>query len=200
MLVARVACLDFIMNEFSHIRIIIGFIVSLSIAQLLRGVAKLLVHPTQKKPYWVHLLWVAYLFLNLVYFWWWEYRLSQLTTWVFSTYLLVILYIVVYYLCCYLLFPDDIGEYKTYKDFYFSRLHWFFGVLCLTLLIDIIDTFLKGKAYAESLGSSYLIRIGIHFTLCLIAIKVKDERYHAALALLSLLFTVVWISQQYLIA
>lgn len=143
---------------------------------------------------------MAYLFLNLIYFWWWEYRLSQLTTWVFSTYLLVVLYIVLLYLCCYLLFPDDIGEYKSYRDFYYARLQWFFGMLSLTLLVDIVDTFLKGKAYAASLGASYLIRIAIHLTLLLIAINIKNERYHAIVALLSLLFTVVWITHHYVIA
>lgn len=185
------------MNEFNHIRIIIGFIVSLSIAQLLRGLARLIVHPTHKKHYWVHLAWVAYMFLNVVFFWWWEYQLSTLQSWVFSKYLLVITYIVLLYLCCYLLFPDDIGEYKTYRDYYFSRLQWFFGTLALTLVMDIADTYLKGQAYIDRFGVGYSLRLGTQFILCVVAMWVKQEWYHIALVLLCLMYMLSWIIQHF---
>jgi hypothetical protein len=139
------------------------------------------------------------MFLNLIYFWWWEYRLNQLAIWTFGAYILVISYILLFYLCCYLLVPDEIGEYASYKDYYFSRLQWFFGVLSATFILDVADTLLKGQAHIESLGGDYLVRVIIQFILCLIAIRVKDERYHAGLAILLIGYTVAWIMHHYVI-
>ena len=178
---------------------IIGFILSLSIAQLLRGVAKLIVHPTRSRPYWVHLVWVFYMFLTLIYFWWWEYRLNQLPVWTFASYVLVIFYIVLFYLCCCLLFPEDLTDYSGYKEYYFARFQWFFGILSATFLIDVADTYLKGRVYLDSFGPEYPIRIAIHFILCLAAINIKNERYHAVLAIGLIVYNISWILRHYFV-
>lgn len=187
------------MNEFTHIRMIIGFILSLSIAQLLRGVAKLIVHPTRSRPYWVHLMWVVYVFLMIIYFWWWEYRLHELARWTFLSYVLVISYIVLYYLLCSLLFPEDLSDYKDFKTYYYARRHWFFSMLAATFLMDLADTFIKGPAYFENLGPEYPIRIGIHIALCLTAIKWQNERYHAGLVTVLLGYNISWIARHYFV-
>lgn len=187
------------MNEFTHIRMIMGFILSLSIAQLLRGGAKIIVHPNRSRPYWVHLLWGVYLFLSVIYFWWWEYHLHELTKWTFLSYVLVILYIVLYYVLCSLHFPEDLSDYDGFKAYYYARRHWFFSILATTFLMDVADTWLKGAAYVSHLGPEYPIRIAIHFSLCLLAIRVRDERYHAGLVIVLLVYDIFWITRHYYI-
>lgn len=186
------------MNEFAHIRMIVGYILSLSIAQLLRGIARFIVHPGRARPYWVHLLWVVYMFLTLIYFWWWEYELHKVTEWTFASYVLVIFYVILFCFICFLLFPEDLAEYAGYKEYYFARLQWFFGILAATFVIDLADTSLKGKAYLESLGPEYPVRTAVQFVLCLLATRIKNERYHAGLAILLIAYDISWISRKYL--
>ncbi|MFD2935194.1 hypothetical protein [Spirosoma flavum] len=187
------------MNEFTHIRMIMGFILSLSVAQLLRGVAKLIVHPTRSRPYWVHLMWVVYIFLAIIYFWWWEYRLHELTQWTFLSYVGVIFYIVLYYLLCSLLFPEDLSDYEGFKDYYYARRPWFFSILATTFLMDVVDTMIKGSIYFKNLGPEYPIRIGIHIVLCLLAVKWRNERYHAGLVFVLLGYNISWIARHYFV-
>lgn len=183
------------MNEFAHTRMMLGFVVSFCIAQLMRGLSRLIAHPTRSRPYVVHLLWVFYIFLDIVFFWWWEYRLSQVSHWTFPLYLLVMLYIVLYCLLCSLLFPEDIQEYQGYKGYYYARRQWFFGLLAITYPVDALDTYVKGGAHMASLniGPDYFVRTGLYALLCLIAARVSNERYHALLAILLIGDTLAWI-------
>jgi phosphoglycerol transferase MdoB-like AlkP superfamily enzyme len=187
------------MDKFAHDRIIIGMILSLGIAHLLKGVAKLIEHPTRSKPYWIHLLWVGYVFLLLVHFWWWEFRLSHITEWNFLTYFYIISYIVLFYIICSLLFPDDLKEYNGYKDYYYARGKWFFALLALTFLVDIGDGLIKGKEYVTGLGTEYPIRTALHFILCVVAMKVKKEWFHGTLAIVFIVYSVSWILRKYLV-
>jgi hypothetical protein len=74
------------MPVYFHIRIIMSILIGMALTQLLRGVARLVQHPGRDRPYWVHLVWVLFMFLFLIHFWWWEYRLDKIT-WTFPTYL-----------------------------------------------------------------------------------------------------------------
>ena len=71
------------METFGHIRMVMGFILSLSIAHLLKGTVKFVQHPGREKPYWIHLSWVFYIFILLVHFWWWEIPLHVIKRWTF---------------------------------------------------------------------------------------------------------------------
>lgn len=186
------------MDQFFHIRMLFSMIVSLSLAHLLKGVAKIIEHPTRLKIYWVHLLWVLFVFLQIVDFWWWELHLKNVAAWNFGFYLYIVLYIITFYILCSLLFPDDMKEYTGYKDYYFSRRGWIFSLLGLTLLLDIGDTLLKGADYYAKLGTEYPIRIALLFTLCIIGIRTKKEWYHAAMVIAFLLYGISWTLRKYL--
>lgn len=185
------------MDQFFHIRMLMSIIVSLSVATLLKGIAKLIEHPTRFRIYWVHLGWVAFAFLSLVDFWWWEIRLKAVKEWSFQLYLFIILYVVVYYIICSLLFPDDMKEYDGYKAYYYSRKNWIFSFLGLSFLFDIGDTLIKGVEYYQSLGTEYILRIIIHVLLCLLAIRVRNEKVHAALVIFFLTYNILWIIRKY---
>lgn len=182
--------------EFVHNRIVIGMILSLSVAHLLKGIVKLIEHPKKIKPYWVQLVWVAYVFLILIDFWWWEFQFKGVPEWNFGLYAFLIFYICIYFLICTMLFPENTSEYSGMKDYYYSRSTWLFTLLSLTFVIDIFDTLLKGKEHFTSLGIEYPIRSSIEFVLCLLAIKIKKEWYHAALGIALILYTLSWIARK----
>lgn len=186
------------MDQFFHIRMLFSMVVSLSLAHLLRGLARIIEHPNRNRIYVVHLLWVLYVFALLVDFWWWEFKLRKVTEWTFASYGFIVLYIVIFYITCSLLFPDDLKEYDGYKGYYYSRRKWIFGLMALLFLADVGDTLIKGKTYYESLGTEYLVRIASHIVLFLLAARTRKEWYHTALVIVLLLYGGSWIARKYL--
>lgn len=162
---------------FQHIRLIVGMVLSLSIARLLNGLGKFVQHPSKIHVYIVHMGWVFSTLLFLIHFWWWEFRLSHIQQWTFEAYLLIITYAILFFFLCALLFPDQMDEYSGYKDYFTSRRGWFFGIFLLTFIIDFGDTAVKGTQYFQSLGIEYPIRNITYIILCLSAIFVKNERF-----------------------
>ena len=141
----------------------------------------------------LHFLWVFYIFLLIIHFWWWEFNLKLITQWNFADYIFVITYILLYYLLCAILYPDDLKGYDGYEDYFHSRKKWFFSVLGLCFLADIIDTFLKGNDYSLSSQPEYYPRIFIHFGLCLAAIFIRKNNFYSILAILFILYEISFI-------
>ncbi len=90
------------MDMYLHVRVLFSIILGLGISRLLTGVAKIVQHPKEYKVYWVHLLWA--LFLYLIHFWWWEYRLQGIRQWTFPLYLFISVFAVLLFLLCVLFF------------------------------------------------------------------------------------------------
>ena len=65
------------------------------------------------------------------------------------------------------------------------------------LVVDLFDTYIKGAAHFQALGLDYELRIGIYVVCCLIAIKVKNERFHATFAVIALLYEISFYLRQF---
>jgi len=186
------------MDEFFHVRMLIGIILGLSIAQLLKGVAKFIQHPGRDKVYVLHLTWVFYTFLVIIHFWWWEFNLRSIHAWTFPMYFFILIYATTYYLSASLLFPDDLKDYSGFKDYFQSRKKWFFGVVALTYLLDVCDSLLKGSTMLEHLGIIYYISIALHISICGLAIKIENEKFQYAIVAIFILYQLVFIYNDYL--
>ena len=68
------------MEFFNYVMVLASVIVGLAVTHLLQGVAKMIQHPDRKQLYWVHLAWVALMFLNVLFVWWWEFQLAGVRT------------------------------------------------------------------------------------------------------------------------
>ncbi|MCV3241414.1 hypothetical protein [Mesorhizobium sp. ZC-5] len=180
-------------DVFVHIRIVMGMVIGLGITRLLTGAARFVQHPGKDRIYIVHLGWVLSLLLMLVHFWWWEFGLSHLGEWTFQVYLFLIGYAILLFLMCTLLFPDNIAEYSGYEEFFISRRRWFFGLLAITFLFDLVDTLIKGRAHFEEFGLEYMIRTPAYVLLCLVAMQVSDRRFHLAFVAASLIYQISFI-------
>ncbi len=184
-------------ETFTHIRVVMGMVVSLSLARLLNGLAGIVQHPQATRIYPVHLGWVAFMFLFLVHFWWWEYRLHALPMIGFAAYLFLIAFCALFFFLCALLFPTSMQDYDGYEHYFLSRRKWFFLFLAGMLLTDIIDTALKGWDYFASLGVEYPARTAIYFLLAVIAATTANRRYHAGFVIFALVYQLYWIFRVY---
>jgi hypothetical protein len=180
------------MEMFNYVMVLASVIIGLGIAHLLQGVGGIVQHPGREKVYWIHLLWVAVVFLRAIFWWWFEFRLSSTPQWTFTLYLFVLGYAVLIYLWCALLFPRDLAGYDGFKDYFYSRRRWLFGLLLAGQAVDVADTLLKGVDHFRSLGPSYPTVIVILSLLLLIAMRTRNERYHAAFAIFATVYLIAY--------
>jgi len=185
------------MGIFEYVAVLTSIIIGLGIAHLLHGVARLIQHPDSEPVYWVHLCWVGYLFLTLVFWWWWEFRLGSVDPWTFHLYIFVVFYAVVMFLTASVLFPDSLEGYDGYRDYFYSRRAWLFGLLGVAVLTDVADSLLKGVDYWSALGTEYHVASVIQPILCVIAMVSRNPRFHGAFALLMLIHQGSWALRQY---
>jgi len=168
-------------------------ILGLGVSHLLRGVARMVQHPKQYKVYWVHLVWTLFVFLYLLHFSWWEFRLQKVEVWTFPLYLLIASYALLLYLLCALTFPEDLSDYSGFRAYFYSRRAWIFGCMFLMFVADIADTLIKGQAYLHSLGPIYYVRTAVYLGLSLIAMKTENPRFHAAFAVFATVYEIGYI-------
>jgi hypothetical protein len=186
------------MDPFTHIKSVLAIVLGLSLTHLLQGTLNLVLHPGKKKSYWVQLLWVFYVFLLILHFWWWEYKLTGIKVWSFAEYLFVTLYIINYYAIAWVIFPSNISEYEdSYETYFYARKNWFFSFLGFSFLLDVIDTLIKGREYFMHSGVEYDIRILVHIALCLLAIRISNRKFQAALVILFIVYEISYIARAY---
>ena len=184
-------------SVYFHVRIVLGIILGLSITRMLSGAAIFIQHPGRYPVSWLHLGWTVLLFLLVIHFWWFEYQLRNLERMRFEIYVFVIFYGSIYFLLSSLLYPNDIAEYRSYEDYFLSRRKWFFGLLAVASAADVIDTWVKGSAYMEMLGTEYFVRCGIVFAVSIAAMFIADKRFHWTFMLATLIYQATWIVRLY---
>ena len=109
----------------------------------------------------------------------------------------MILYGVHVYLLCALLYPNSLQDYGGFKDYFYSRRKWLFGVMAGMFVVDLFDTSMKGTAHFKALGLEYELRIALYVFCSLIAIKTKSERFHAAFAVITVLYEISFYVRQF---
>ena len=188
---------DALSPGFIHMRIVLGMVVGLGLTHLLRQVARIIEHPGRKRVYWVHLVWAASMFLYLLSFWWWEYRLRLVTEWTFNLYLFVTVYALLLYLLCTLVMPENIDEYQDWRDYFYTRRAWFFGFLAAAYLIDLADTRAKGADYFAAIAPEMLARDIAYAAFSLVAIATRNARFHSLFAVAGLAYQLIFIARQF---
>jgi hypothetical protein len=185
------------MQMFEYVIVLISIVIGLALTHLMQGIAGLVQHPGRARIWWVHLGWVAFMFLSTIFWWWWEFRLQNVQTWTFSVYFFVVFYAFYLYLICAILFPKDLEGYDGYRDYFLSRRGWFFGLLIGWLAIDLLDTWIKGADYFASLGIEYWVIQAMFAILCMIAWTMRRTRVQAAVVLIVLAYQVARVLRFY---
>ncbi|MGR9172269.1 hypothetical protein [Rhizobium sp. KDH_Rht_773_N] len=180
-----------------YIRTVMSMVIGLSLARLLTGLGGIVQSPGKNRVYWVHLGWVASMFLFIIHFWWWEYRLQSLAVISFGVYLFLISFCCLFFFLCVLIFPTTLEDYGGYEEYFISRRRWFFGMLAVTYVVDFLDTLLKGKAYLAALGWEYPVRNAVFIALSIVAAWTANRRFHAVFVSVGLLYQISWIFRLY---
>jgi len=146
-------------DQFQHVMVLISIIIGLGITNLLLGLSGGIERFTENtrplRTSWATVFWLAYLFLMMVLFWWWEFRLlGSLKQWSLWNYFLVICYAVVLFLHVALLIPRDWDKVDDMNEYFLAKRRWFYSVFALSLITDVIDSDMKG-------GMSYINETGI---------------------------------------
>lgn len=177
------------MEFFNYVMVLASVIVGLAVAHLLTGVARMVQRPERAKLYWVHMLWIVFVFHTALFWWWWEFGLASIEQWTFELYIFVLYFAVLLYLLCAVLVPSSLGAYADYRAFFFSRQRWLFGLLAVFSVLDFVDSAVKGRAHLMALGWSYFTIVAVRTILFLIGMKTRNETFHAVLvvALLAML-------------
>jgi hypothetical protein len=176
-----------------HVRIIVGMVLGLSLARLVNGMTRFVQHPGRERIDGVHFAWTVFMLSAIVHFWWYEFGLSKITAWTFELYFFVLLYAMLFVAVASLLFPDKMDEYDGFGDYFQSRRRWFYGLLTVVFLVDLIDTAIKGREHFESLGLEYPIRQALLAGGAIVAVLWSNKRYQAVFVAVALIDQVIWI-------
>jgi hypothetical protein len=176
------------MQMFEYVIILISIVIGLALTHLMQGLAGLIQNPRRERIWWVHLIWVAYMFLSIVFWWWWEFQLRHIKTWSFGIYLFVVFYAFYLYLICAVLFPRDLDGYEGYREYFLARRGWFFGLLIGWSVIDTIDTWIKGPEYVASLGATALIYNALLVICGVIGMATRRPSAEAIIAVVQLVY------------
>ncbi len=177
---------------FEYVMVLASIILGLGITHLLSGVAEIIQHPKRAKPYWVHLVWVAYMFLMTVFWWWWQFRLQETVVWTFQFYFFILCYAFIMYILCALLFPREFDVGAGFKEYFYQRRAWFFGVQVLYIAVDMLDSWFKGAEHFVSLGIEYVIVGPVQIVGCIAAMLIGNQRFQAVFAILMLVYQASW--------
>jgi hypothetical protein len=170
------------MHMFEYVIVLISIVIGLAVTHLMQGIAGLIQNPSRARIWWVHLVWVAYMIVSIVFWWWWEFNLQTIKSWTFAIYLFVIFYAFYLYLICAVLFPRHLEGHEGYKDYFLARRRWFFGLLIGWSVIDVIDTWIKGPGYFAVAGRDAIIFNSVLALTGIIGMTVRRPAVQAVLA------------------
>ena len=181
------------MSQFEYVAVLISIIVGLALTQLLRGIGRAVVTKGGPTVYWVHLVWTLYLFISTTLFWWWEFRLAS-ASWGLTLYLVVIVYATLYFFASLVLQPGKIDGVSSYREYFYARRGWIFGLFISLIAWDFVDTLSKGTDHFLSFGIEYPIIFLSFIAASIVAIITANQRYHEILAIV---WIVVFVAYMY---
>jgi hypothetical protein len=188
---------DFLNDQFQHVMVLTSIIIGLGITQLLIGVGALidqLSEPGRRiRPSLTHGAWCMFVFLWLVSFWWWQFRLlSLVSTWTIGRYLFIILYAVLLFMLVVILVPRDWTNIEDVDAYFLVKRYWFFAVFALANVADLIDSYLKGGwIYISATGVFAILLLVATLPVCIIGFRSQSMRVHAPMAIMLLILQVL---------
>lgn len=177
-------------DQFQHVMVLISIIIGLGITYILIGVGSVIEritgHGARLRLSWAHAVWLFTLFLWMVSFWWWEFRLLALVkSWTLAHYFFIITYAVLLFLLAVLLLPRDWAATNSLDDYFLSKRKWFYPLYLIAILADITDAWLKGGwPYLRASGVLVFAYWASAVPVCVVGVRSKNIRIHAFMAII----------------
>lgn len=184
-------------DAYFHVRVLIGLVTGLGLTRLLNGLSRFVQHPSRAQIHPAHLVWALFMVVYIIHFWWFEFGLSVIKRWEFEHYAFIIGYAALLFFITTLLFPDRMDDYAGFAEYFKSRGGWFFGLLALVFVVDMLDTLVKGRTHFASLGVWYPVRQTALALLCCMAIFIRHGRLRMAFGLIAITAELWWIATRF---
>lgn len=170
------------MDAFGYVSVIISVVIGLGLSHLLSGVVELFKARRRVRFYWVHLLWVTLIFVGHIFLWWTMWNLRYIRAWNFFSFLLLLIAPVLLYVSAAFLVPklDDDSSVNLREYFHENRAPFFIVNATFTAVLASENWILAGHPSPPRV----LIIFLVWFVLLCVSAIVKNQRYHAAIALL----------------
>ena len=173
------------MTHFEYIAVAISIILGLGLTQLLSNLDQVL---AQSRRYWLHSLWVFFVFWILVQNWWAFWDLRDVA-WNLGYFSLWITYASMVYLMVVALTKTKASE-VSWESVYFSRTRWLFGLFGLVGATAVLITWV---ILDVSLLHPY--RFVQYSTMAILAVLFTSKRKRLHEVLSVLLMAIVLLSQ-----
>jgi len=166
------------MGEQEFLFVLIGVIVGLALCQILTGLAAIVVNRRSVRVYWVHLVWVGILFVQLAYYWHVQHTVLEVQR-EFSGYVAAMFFPTLLYVGVALLLPQvEPGRPFDYRSHYYENSRWFFAICAAGVFVLAVR---NTSRLAEIATVGNFIRLAALAALCVL-IRTRRRWVHAALA------------------
>jgi hypothetical protein len=177
-------------DEFNYLAVLISIILGLGITQLLSGLGRWIEQRSSFRAYGPAMCWAFILLLSHVQTWWSMFGMRDHREWTFLQFCIVLLQPILLFLLATVALPGA-GSELDLRSNYFAQKNWFFGLLMMLLVTSIA----KDLSLSGSLPSPLnLLFHGILFTVSLLAIVIRGETFHRAVAYSSTAVMVAYIA------
>jgi hypothetical protein len=168
---------------FAHLSVLISVILGLALTHLLRGLSKLIQQRTTVKIYWVHVVWTINLIAYVLAVWWGMANWNKLQTWTTELFFFLSLYSIVIFMLSSQLFPAEFPADMDFERYYFANNRWIFGMMTVSLLIDVPETIWKQVNHLRDVPSEYVYFLPALLGIAIISMLSKNRHVHAILSL-----------------
>jgi hypothetical protein len=185
-------------DQFQHVMVLTSIIIGLGITNVLLGVSGAIERYTEgDRPLrlsWASATCLAQVFLWMILFWWWEFRLVDiLKHWTLWNYFLIVCYAIVLFLLAALLIPKDWDKVDDMNTYFLLKRRWFYSVFLLGAVIDVMDSYMKG-------GWTYIMEQGlfgwaypvVNISIVVIGFRSPRIRTHTIMGIVSVVWLVVF--------
>ena len=171
------------MSTFEYAMVLISIIVGLGVTHMLSSVAnavpRMRGHGPPIRLELTYLTWVAFLFIWLVTFWWFEFKWRDLAPeFGIGLFLFLVLYAVSLFSLVVILVPDKLSVVDDSWAYFLSIRRWFYGGLLALNAIDFVDTFMKGIGWGLRL--SYLSFFALLTAAAIVGLRTTRRSLHLA--------------------
>jgi len=182
------------MASFDYITMLTSVVLALGIVRILMGAGKMVQLRGSIRIYWVHLLWMANVFLWLLLNWWILYRWHTHERWTFFLFLFVLINPAIGFLQSALLIPEPLDDDADLKQHFYENHRMFFLLAACVWPVDVVDTLLKGWAHFVAQGHIYVITVVTLFSLNVICAVTKREWFQRVFAVFFMVYVLIFIS------
>ena len=144
------------------------------------------------------MLWTLNILIFILLIWWGMFTWSNHETWFAYEYLFITLYAIVMFFLASLLYPWDMARDIDVREHFFANRTWFFAVLLVAWLIDVLATLVKADVGIRPVPTGYFGFIVVQVLIAIIGISSRNRSVHTVLpaVFLAIVLSLVLFSAQ----